>query len=320
MISSDIAVDFGTSTIRIFLEGKGLVMSEPAVMAVNNDTGEVIAIGRNAQNMLGKTGRSVSVKSPFVGGLVADYSIADHMVTAYIKKIGMGTIFLPSAVVCVPQDITEVERQAISDVVERSGIRKLSFVEDIVAATLGAGLNPKSSVGIMVADIGQAKTAAAVMAANQVVAEKRSNIAGQSFNEALIKYVRKKHALEIGPQTAEMAKREIGCAFPRLKLISCHIKGKDINTGLPKDVLLTSDETVEAFVDPSMQIAKIFEECLEFVPPEILGDIARGSITLTGGGSLLYGLDKFLSRRLKLPVTLIEEPENAVIMGMSQRM
>lgn len=315
MLTSDIAIDFGTGTIRFFLGGKGIVISEPSVMAINADSGEIVAMGREAYAMQGRTTGDVVIRHPFVRGLVENYSMADHMVTTYIKKIGMGKIFLPSAVVTVPFDISEVEKHALSDIVERSGIRKITFIEESAAAAMGAGLSIKSSVGFMIVDLGQATTKIAVMAGNRIIAQRRIFVAGQSMNEALVRYIRKKHDIEVGPQTAESVKCEIGSVFPRDRVTSCHVKGKNIITGLPEEMILTSDETVEALVDPATQIAKAIEECLEFLPPEILGDISRSGITLTGGTANLYGLDKFLEKRLRLSVQAIEQPQNAVPLG-----
>lgn len=319
MLSSDIAIDFGTSTIRIFLAGKGIAVSEPSLIAVHGDTGEILAMGRPAAAMRGRVPENIKLIHPFVGGLVESYALADYMFTSYIKKIGMGRLFLPSAVISVPVGITEVERHAISDVVEHSGIRKIEFLEETVAAALGAGINLKSAVGSMVIDIGEVSCAMAVIAGNQVVSQKRVNVAGQDFDAALTRYLRRKHSLEIGPQSAREAKEDIGCVFPREKINSCHIKGRNLETGLPGEAIVTSDEMVEAFAEPALRIAKAAEECLEPVPPEILGDIARGQITLTGGGAYLYGMDMYLQKRLKLPVIPCEEAEKATVKGAAKR-
>ncbi len=319
MFSSVIAVDLGSYYIRINLMGKGIVIKEPSIMAVNRKTKEVIAIGREAYNMIGRTSENVEFHRPFKRGVVTDFTMAEYMLTTHIKKIVSGKLMLPSAMVAIPTDITDVQKHAISDVFERSGIRKINYIDDTIATVKGSGMNLKSSTGIMVINIGYSHTTSAVLAGGKVISEQKVLVGGHNFNEALINYVRKKNYLSIGELMAEQTKREIGSVVARDKLTSWHVIGQDINTGMPKDMIVTSDEVLEAFLDPMNRIYASVQKALDFVPEEILGDIRRDQIILTGGGAKLYGVDRFLQRKLGLPVLLSTNADNAVIVGAAQK-
>ncbi len=315
MMSSDIAIDFGATEMRIFIPNRG-VFSEPSVVAIDNQKEEVVAMGKDAYNMLGRTGDNITFSRPFTNGKVSDLSIAEYMFTTNMKKYGLGKVFLPAVTVAVPDNITQVEKDAIYNVLERSGIKKIRYVDNVKAAFIGVGENIKSSVGIMIANIGYESGFCSIMAQNRKINSKKISVGGDQFNKAFIDYIRKIRGVLIGPQTAEYAKREIGSVSPRGRMISCHIKGRNIYTGLPADIVVTSDETIEAYVSVATKIASEIEECLEFIPPEILGDISRSGITLCGGGALLYGLDKYLHRRLKFEVKLSEKPVDVILNGL----
>ncbi len=314
-MAANIAIDLGTSYIRVFMEGKGIVISEPSDMTINKATGEILAIGKDAVQMRGRTVGDVVVESPFKSGTITGYSASEYAVTNYIKKIATGKVFLPNVLVAVPFDVTEVERHAIADIVEKTGIRKIDFIPQGVVGALGIGIDVRSPIASMVVNIGAQSTLVAVLAGNSIILNKRIDIGGKTFDEAMIRYVRKKFEIEIGAQSAENIKFQIGCAFPKEKLEREYIKGRHIYTNLPSQALMSSDDTVEAYVGTMLEFTSAIQGVLEELPPEILNDIAKEGVHFVGGGSSLFGLDLFLHKKINLHVNLYEEPENAVIRG-----
>ncbi len=314
-MASSIAMDLGTANIKVFMDGKGIIIAEPSDMAINKATGEVLAIGKDAMQMRGRTVGDVVVESPFVGGVIASYTASEFAVSSYIKKIGSGKVFLPNVVVAVPFDITEVEKRAIGDVIEKAGIRKVDFIPQGVVGALGIGIDVRSPVATMMVNIGKSSSLVAVMAGNAVLFNKRIEVGGKDFDEAMIRYVRKKFELEIGEPSAENLKLQIGCAFPKHQIEREYVKGRGIYTGLPSQALVTSDDTVEAYVGTMLEFISEITAVLEVLPPEALSDIARDGIHLIGGGANLYGMDMFIEKKMNLKVNLYEEPENAVIRG-----
>ncbi len=314
-MAANIAMDLGTSYIRVYMEDKGIVISEPSDMTINKATGEVLAIGKDAVQMRGRTVGDVVVDSPFKSGTITGYSASEYAITNYIKKIATGKVFLPNVLVAVPFDVTEVERHAISTIVEKTGIRKVDFIPQGVVGALGIGIDVRSPVASMVVNIGSSSTLVAVIAGNAIVLNRRINIGGKTFDEAMVRYVRKKFELEIGEQSAENIKMQIGCAFPKEKIEREYIKGRNIYSNLPAQALMSSDDTVEAYVGTMLEFTSEIQSILEEVPPEILNDIAKEGVHFIGGGSSLYGMDLFIHKKINLHINLYEEPENAVIRG-----
>ncbi len=311
-----IAIDLGATAMRIYIKDKE-IYTEPAIVAVDSLTEKVVATGKDAEKMIGRVGKNIQFYRPFSMGLVKDSSFAEYFITSYIKKHSLGKFFLPEVTLAVPESTTKVEREAITKVFNRSGIRKVTYNNRLVTAFIGTSHNIKSSVGIMTAGIGYESGFCGVFAKGQRVNSGPILYGGKHFNDALIRYVRIKHEIEIGPQTAEFAKREIGCASARERMISCHIRGKDIHTDLPKDVIITSEETREAFEDICAGIALDIEKVTELLPPEIYGDIVRAGMVISGGGAALHGLDRYLERRLKFPVMLCDKPDRAMLRGLA---
>lgn len=307
----NIAIDFGSTEMRIYIPSKG-VFTQPALVAFDKDKSQVVSVGKDASRMLGKMGKSTVFYRPFSTGKIVDLPMAEYMFSSYIKNHGLGKFFVPAVDICVPNNITKLEKEVIVKVLEQSGVRKIEFVDNIKASFLST----QKTKSIMNIHIGFKSGFCAVMADEQLVSSYDVKIGGEDFNKALTEYVRKKHGLAIGPQTAEFAKTEIGGVFPREKLLSCHVKGRNLYTGLPADVIITSDETVEAYSSLMLDIEKSLERCIENVPDELLADIAKHGINLCGGTAKLYGIDKYLEKRFKIPVIITENPKDVLIKGL----
>jgi len=315
MIGTDIAIDLGTSRFKIYLEGKGIVLSEPSIIAVDRDTDEVIAIGSEAYEMLGRTSDRVIVARPLSNGVISDFSMAEHLINHYLKEVSSSRMFMPRVVVSVPCSITEVEKRAVVDAISAAGVRKICLIEEPVAAAIGAGVDIAAPHGTMIVDIGDGATDIAVISLNGIAVSNATHVAGADFNDAIIKYARKKYNLIIGERTAENAKIAIGCAYPRKKLLTYDLKGRNSVTGLPETTTMTSDEMIEALIEPAIQIVRTVQQTLEETPPELLADIFSDGIYLTGGSANLYGLSTLISKKTKVPVVTFENPENCVVMG-----
>ena len=315
MIGTDIAIDLGTSRFKIYLEGKGIVLSEPSIIAVDRDTDEVIAIGSEAYEMLGRTSERVIVARPLSNGVISDFSMAEHLIHHYLKEVSSSRMFMPRVVVSVPCSITEVEKRAVVDAISAAGVRKICLIEEPVAAAIGAGVDIAAPHGTMIVDIGDGATDMAVISLNGIAVSNATHVAGADFNDAIIKYARKKYNLIIGERTAENAKIAIGCAYPRKKLLTYNLKGRNSVTGLPETTTMTSDEMIEALIEPAIQIVRTVQQTLEETPPELLADIFSDGIYLTGGSANLYGLSTLISKKTKVPVVTFENPENCVVMG-----
>lgn len=315
MIGTDIAIDLGTSRVKVYLDGKGIVLSEPSVIAVDNMTDEVIAIGSEAYDMLGRTSERVTVARPLCNGVISDFSMAEHLISYYLKSLSSSRLFMPRVVVSVPCGITEVEKRAVVDAIAAAGVRKICLIEEPVAAAIGAGVDISVPHGTMIVDIGEGTTDMAVISLNGIAIANSTHIAGGDFNDAIIKYVRKKFNLIIGDRTAEEAKISIGCAYPRKKLLTHTLKGRNAMSGLPETTIMNSDEMIEALIEPSIQIVRTVQATLEETPPELLSDIFTDGIYLTGGSASLYGLSTLLSKKTKIPVVTFDNPENCVVLG-----
>ena len=315
MIGTDIAIDLGTSNFQVYLDGKGIVLSEPSSIAVDTLTDEVIAIGTEAYKMLGRTSDRIVVSRPLCNGVISDFSLAEHLITYYLKRLGSSRVFMPRVVVSVPCGVTEVEKRAVVDAIGAAGVRKVCLIEEPVAAAIGAGVDIAAPHGTMIVDIGEGTTDMAVISLNGIAIANSTHIAGDDFNDAIVKYVRRKFNLVIGDRMAEGAKRAIGCAYPRKRLETFVLKGRNAMNGLPETTIMNSDEMIEALIEPAISIVRTVQATLEETPPELLADIFTDGIYLTGGSANLYGLSTLLSKKTKIPVVTFDNPENCVVLG-----
>ena len=315
MLGTDVAIDLGTSNIQIYVEGKGIVVDEPSVVAVDNETMDLLAVGKEAYAMIGKTSSKVDVYYPLAGGVISDFAVVEQMVSRYLKKVSSSMVFMPRVVACIPGEITEVEKRAVVNAISTSGVRKICLIEEPVAAAIGAGLDIANPHGCLVVDVGGGTTDMAVISLSGVAAMKSVKVAGNDFDEAIIKYARKKYNLLIGKKMAEAAKIAIGCVYPREELNTFRIKGRNVLSGLPQWVDMTSDEMLEALIDLGMQIARQLQDMLEETPPELVGDIYTDGIVLTGGSAQLHGFDALLQKKTRLPVRLAEDAPHCVVLG-----
>ncbi|MFU0833295.1 MAG: Cell shape-determining protein MreB [Oscillospiraceae bacterium] len=315
MLGTDLAIDLGTSMTKIYLDGKDIVLKEPSVVAVNTETEEVVATGEEAYTMIGRTSDKIHVCLPLEGGVISNFDLAHILIETYLKKVCQSRVVMPRVVVSVPCKITEVEKRAVVDAISSAGVRKICLIEEPVAAALGAGVDISRPHGTLVVDIGGGTTDMAVLSLSGIAISRSIKIAGNSFNEAIIKYIRRKYNLIIGRRMAENAKLAIGCVYPRTDATTFRVKGRNAMTGLPQWADITSDEILEALIDSVMQIIRVIQEMLEKTPPELIGDVYTDGMILTGGSSQLYGFDKLISKKAKIPVCIAENPQNCVAVG-----
>ncbi len=315
MAGTDIAIDLGSANFRLYVDGKGVVVDESNVIAVDEDSNRVVAVGRRAYKMLGRTSDRVRVVKPVTGGVISDLTLMDATLQHYLKKVTNSRVFMPRAVVAVPSGITEVERRAVVDAVAANGIRKVCLIEAPVAAAIGAGLDISRPHGSMVVTLGEGVSDIGVLSMNRLSASGSIAVGGAVFNEDIIKYARRKFDLIIGEQTTEAAKCTVGCAFPLKDIEKYELRGRDERNGLPAKVEVTSDEIGEAMLESVVKVVHKIQSVLEETPPELTADIGNAGIVLTGGGAKLRGLDTLISKQTKMRVRIAEEPEDCVILG-----
>ena len=315
MFSTDIAVDLGTANTLIYIKGKGIVLNEPSIVAFDRNTKKIIEIGNKAKEMLGREHREIRVTRPMRDGVIADFEIAEGMIRAFIKKVAPNSISSKRIVIAVPSGVTEVEKRSVIEVTEEAGARHTALIEEPMAAAIGAGLDISAPNGNMVIDIGGGTSDVAIISLGGIVISDSAKVAGDKFDESLIRYMKKKHNILIGERTAEEIKINIGSAFPRKEQIYMEVSGRNLISGLPKTVTLSSNETIEAFEEPLNALMELLHGVLERVPPELSSDIADGGICMTGGGSLLYGLDRMLSEKTGIPCYVAEDAISCVAIG-----
>lgn len=315
MLGTDIAIDLGTSTVKIYLDGKGIILKEPAIIAVNIETDEVVAVGMDAYKMIGRTSEKIHVAQPLCNGVISDFDLAQYIIAHYLKKVNGSKVFMPRVVVSVPCKITEVEKRAVVDAISASGVRKICLIEEPVAAAMGAGVDISTPHGTLVVDIGGGTTDMAVLSLSGIAISRSIKIAGNVFDEVIIKYIRRKYNLLIGKRMAEEAKIAIGCVYPRKDMLRHRVKGRNAMTGLPQWADITSDEMLEALIEPAMQIIRTVQEMLEKTPPELMGDVYSDGIVLTGGSAGLYGFDQLIAKKAKMPVHIAEDSDICVAVG-----
>lgn len=316
MISTDIGIDLGTASILVYIKGKGVVLKEPSVVAFDRDTNKIKAIGEEARLMLGRTPGNIVAVRPLRQGVISDYTVTEKMLKYFIQKaLGKKILKKPRISVCAPSGVTEVEKKAVEDATYQAGAREVAIIEEPIAAAIGAGIDISRPCGNMIVDIGGGTTDIAVISLGGTVVSTSIKIAGDDFDEAIIRYMRKKHNLLIGERTAEDIKIKIGSAYPSAEAVSMDIRGRNLVTGLPKTVTVTSTETEEALKEATAQIVEAIHSVLEKTPPELAADIADRGIVLTGGGSLLQGLEELIEEKTGINTMTAEDPMTAVAIG-----
>ena len=311
----DIAIDLGTATVIAFVKGKGIVLREPSVVAVDNNTNEVLAVGQEARRMLGRTPGNIVATRPLKDGVISNYTVTEKMLKYFINKIGGKTMFAPRIMICIPSQVTEVERKAVIDAASQAGARKVYLIEEPIAAAIGAGIDISKPCGNMIVDIGGGTTDIAVISLGGSVVSSSIKVAGDKFDEAVIRYIKKKHNVIIGERTAEELKVNIGCVYPKIQDVEMDIRGRDLTTGLPKTLTIHSSEMMEALIEPAMLIVDAVHGVLEKTPPELAADISDRGIYMTGGGSLLDGLDKLLQEKTGINVMIAQDTVSCVALG-----
>ncbi|MGP1612571.1 MAG: rod shape-determining protein MreB [Catonella sp.] len=316
MLGSDIGIDLGTASVLVYIKGKGVVLKEPSVVAIDRDTKKVKAIGEEARFMLGRTPGNIMAIRPLRQGVISDYDVTEKMMKYFIQKAGGKRFFRkPRISVCIPSAATEVEKRAVEEATYNAGAREVAIIEEPIAAAIGAGIDISKPCGNMIVDIGGGTCDVAVISLGGSVVSASVKIAGDDFDDAIMKYMRKKHNLLIGEMTAEEIKIKIGSAFKRPELVTLDVRGRNLLTGLPNTITVTSDETLEALELPCKQIIDSVHQVLEKTPPELAADIADRGIVLTGGGALLWGMEQLLEARTGINTMTAENPMSCVAIG-----
>ena len=313
---TDIGIDLGTASILVYIRGKGVVLKEPSVVAFDRDTNKIKAIGEDARLMLGRTPGNIVAVRPLRQGVISDYTVTEKMMKYFIQKaLGRKSFRKPRIAVCVPSGVTEVEKKAVEDATYQAGAREVSIIEEPIAAAIGAGIDITKPCGNMIVDIGGGTSDIAVISLGGTVVSTSVKVAGDDFDEAIVRYMRKKHNLLIGDRTAEDIKIKIGSAYPRAENDTMDVRGRNLVTGLPKTVRVSSEETEEALREPTSQIIEAIHSVLENTPPELAADIADRGIVLTGGGALLRGLEDLIYSKTGINTMTAEDPMTAVAIG-----
>lgn len=314
-MGKDIGIDLGTATVLVYVKGSGIVIKEPSVVAIDKNTDRIIKVGREAQIMLGRTPGNITAIRPLRDGVISQYEITLKMIQYFIKKACGTMIFKPRVIICVPSGITEVEERAVVDAATQAGAKRTYLIEEPVAAAIGAGINIAAPNGHMVVDIGGGTTDIAVLSLGGVVVSESIKVAGDKFDEAIIRYVRRKHNVLIGERTAEAIKIKIGCAWPRKEPRTLEVKGRCLIQGLPRVVRINSDEIPDALEEPITAIIEAVCSVVERTPPELIGDILSNGIVMTGGGSLLYGLDRLIAYATGIKTRVADKAVSCVAIG-----
>ena len=311
----DIGIDLGTATVIAYVKGKGIVLREPSVVAVNNVTNEVLAVGGEARRMLGRTPGNIVATRPLKDGVISNYTVTEKMLKHFINKICGKFVFSPRIMICIPSQVTEVEKKAVIDAASQAGARRVYLIEEPIAAAIGAGIDISKPCGNMVVDIGGGTADAAVISLGGSVVSTSIKVAGDKFDEAIVKYIKRKYNVMIGERTAEELKINIGCVYPKIQDLEMDIRGRDLVTGLPKTITVKSSEMMEALEEPAMAIGDAVHSTLEKTPPELAADISDRGIYMTGGGSLVDGLDKLLQEKTGINVMIAEDAISCVALG-----
>lgn len=314
-LGQDIGIDLGTATVLAFVKGKGIVLREPSVVAVEDTTKEVLAVGQEARKMLGRTPGNIVATRPLKDGVISDYTVTERMLKYFIQKICGRTIFAPRIMICIPSKVTEVEKKAVIDAAGQAGARKVYLIEEPIAAAIGAGLDISKASGNMIVDIGGGTTDIAVISLGGSVVSSSIKVAGDKFDEAIVKYIKRRYNIVIGERTAEDLKVNIGCVYPKIQDTEMEVRGRDLSTGLPTTIVVHSSEMLQALAEPAMMIVDAVHSVLEKTPPELISDISEKGIYMTGGGCLVDGLDKLLQEKTGINVMIAEDAVSCVALG-----
>lgn len=315
LFGQDIGIDLGTATILVYVKGKGIVLREPSVVAIDKSTNDVRAVGQEARKMIGRTPGNIVAIRPLRDGVISDYTVTAKMLKYFINKVCGKFVFSPRIMVCVPSCVTEVEKKAVIDAATHAGARKVYLIEEPIAAAIGAGLDISKPYGSMILDIGGGTADIAVISLGGAVRSKSIKVAGDRFDESIIRYIKKNYNVIIGERTAEDIKINIGCMYPKTVTESMKIKGRELTKGLPVEIEVTSEEMLEALKENGEQLVEAVHMVLEETPPELSADISERGIYITGGGGLIYGLDKLLEERTGIPVMVADDAISCVAMG-----
>lgn len=314
-MNEDIGIDLGTANVIIFVKGKGIVLREPSMIAIDKNTKEVLAIGKEARKMLGRVPANIEIVKPLKDGVISNFTLTEKMLKYYIKKVSKNRLVSRRIMICIPSQITEVERRAVLDVAMQTGAKKVFLISEPVAAAIGAGIDIQKPCGNLIVDIGGGTTDIAVISIKNSVVNSSLKVAGNTFDKTIIKFMKKNYSLIIGERTAEEIKQTIGCVFPRVENISMKVRGRNNVTGLPMEIEVNSQDILQPLYNEAMKIVQEIKNVLEKTPPELIEDISQRGIYLTGGGSLLYGLDKLIQNYLGIKVMIAEDAISCVAIG-----
>ncbi len=315
LLSNDIGIDLGTANTLVYVKDRGIVLREPSVVAIQEGTKRILAVGDEAKRMLGRTPGNIIAIRPMKSGVIADFEITEAMIRYFIRKVHSHKLRKPRVIVAVPSDITEVEKRAVKDSATNAGARDVFLIEEPMAAAIGVGLPVQEPAGNLIVDIGGGTTEVALISLAGIVFAKSVRVGGDEMDECIVQYMRRVYNLMIGERTAEEIKIKLGSAYPLGQEVTMEVKGRDLVAGLPKTLLITSEEIREALQEPVSQIVDAIRICLEKCPPELSADLVDRGMILAGGGSLLTGLDKLVAEQTGLPVHLADDPLSAVAEG-----
>ena len=311
----DIGIDLGTATVIAYAKGKGIVLREPSVVAVDSNTGDVLAVGKEARRMLGRTPGNIVATRPLRDGVISNYTVTEKMLKYFINRVCGRFIFAPRIMICIPSQVTEVEKKAVIDAASQAGARKVYLIEEPIAAAIGAGIDIAKPCGNMVVDIGGGTTDIAVISLGGSVVSSSLKVAGDKFDEAIVKYIKRKYNVMIGERTAEDLKINIGCVYPKIQDMEMDIRGRDLMTGLPRTITVHSSEMLEALIEPALMVVDAVHSVLERTPPELAADISDRGIYMTGGGCLIDGLDRLLQEKTGINVMIAQDAISCVALG-----
>lgn len=319
MAGADIGIDLGTANVLVYVDGKGIVLEEPSVVAIEKNTNTVLAVGNEARKMIGRTPANIVAIRPLKDGVISDYEATEKMLKYFVEKIvekkGFGRLVMPRIMVCVPTGVTDVEKRAVEQVTREAGAREVYIIEEPIAAAIGAGIDIGKPYGSMILDIGGGTADIAVISLGGAVRSASLKTAGDKFDEAIIRYIKKNKNVIIGERTAEDVKINIGCMYRKPTVETMIIKGRDLTSGLPVEVKITSDEIYDALSECAAQIVEGVHSVLEETPPELSADISERGIYITGGGGLVNGLDKLIEEKTGIPVMIAEDAQSCVAVG-----
>lgn len=315
MFGQDIGIDLGTASVLVYIKGKGVVTKEPSVVAVDKNTNKLYAVGEEAQKMLGRTPGNIVAIRPLRDGVISDYNTTERMIKYFLNKVTKKSIFKPRVIICVPSGVTEVEERAVIDAGIQAGASKVHLIEEPLAAAIGVGIDIAQPFGSMIVDMGGGTTDVAVISLGGIVTSESIKVAGDKFDEAIVRYIRKKYNILIGERTAEEMKIKIGCVYKREDDPSMDVRGRSLVSGLPKTITVYSSEILEALGETSATIVEAVKTVLEKTPPELIGDISSRGIVLTGGGALIYGMNKLIQEETGIKTVVADDAESCVALG-----